>query len=140
MMQAGFAMLCAGSVRAKNVKNIMLKVRTAVMNNDSQAFSVLSLSQLTHSLTFSTHPTLRTSWTLAVERLAFTQSGMDLRTVATKRSVARLLETATLVSASSIRGLHSSSNLRSQRPPLRLLLEPWQKGVKCRRICATLSF
>lgn len=25
MMQAGFAMLCAGSVRAKNVKNIMLK-------------------------------------------------------------------------------------------------------------------
>jgi len=25
MMQAGFAMLCAGSVRQKNVKNIMLK-------------------------------------------------------------------------------------------------------------------
>jgi len=25
MMQAGFAMLCAGSIRAKNVKNIMLK-------------------------------------------------------------------------------------------------------------------
>ena len=24
-MQAGFAMLCAGSVRAKNVKNILLK-------------------------------------------------------------------------------------------------------------------
>ena len=25
LMQAGFAMLCAGSVRAKNAKNIMLK-------------------------------------------------------------------------------------------------------------------
>ena len=37
MMQAGFAMLCAGSLREKNIKNIMLKVKVAMRGSESNS-------------------------------------------------------------------------------------------------------
>ena len=68
VMQAGFSILEVGTIRAKNAKNIMIKVSTCILHRDAIEFNALHFITMSIALPNADTPIpCRIFWMLALE-------------------------------------------------------------------------